>query len=220
MRYVLSFIILGHLMIFLSAEHLCAQDIAIKYSYDQAGRLIKATYPKGGTIEYSYDKAGNMLSKSMKKADLPQPVVNIQGVPQSPFSVNKVNLNINGTNISKYKYKLNNGSWSAAKHVNASIALEGLSDGKHSLLVLCADEYGVWQDESHAVKATWLVDAVLAGDVNANGSLDLKDAILAMQVILGMQTDEDIDPGADSDGDDQIGLPELVHILQKLSLEG
>lgn len=37
----------------------------ISYSYDQAGRLIKAAYSTGLVIEYSYDPAGNLLQRTV-----------------------------------------------------------------------------------------------------------------------------------------------------------
>jgi uncharacterized protein (TIGR03437 family) len=35
----------------------------VQYSYDDAGRLIKAAYANGNVISYTYDKAGNLLSR-------------------------------------------------------------------------------------------------------------------------------------------------------------
>jgi YD repeat-containing protein len=35
----------------------------VKYSYDDAGRLILADYGNGNTIAYTYDNAGNLLSR-------------------------------------------------------------------------------------------------------------------------------------------------------------
>lgn len=37
----------------------------ISYTYDDAGRLIKAAYGNGKAIEYHYDNAGNLLSKKV-----------------------------------------------------------------------------------------------------------------------------------------------------------
>ncbi|MBI4447239.1 MAG: hypothetical protein HY645_15210 [Acidobacteria bacterium] len=40
----------------------------IKYTYDDAGRLVKADYEKGISIAYSYDNAGNLLSRKIQLA--------------------------------------------------------------------------------------------------------------------------------------------------------
>ncbi|MGH9723217.1 MAG: RHS repeat domain-containing protein [Bryobacteraceae bacterium] len=38
---------------------------AVNYSYDAAGRLIKADYGNGKSIAYTYDKAGNLLKREV-----------------------------------------------------------------------------------------------------------------------------------------------------------
>ena len=58
------------------------------------------------------------------------------------------------------------------------------------------------------------------GDVNGDGTVDLTDAILALQVISGLDP-EGIDPeyatsGADVNGDCKIGWEEVVYILQRV----
>ena len=45
------------------AESQAVFAAAINYSYDSAGRLIKADYGAAGSISYTYDKAGNLLSR-------------------------------------------------------------------------------------------------------------------------------------------------------------
>ena len=58
------------------------------------------------------------------------------------------------------------------------------------------------------------------GDVNGDGGVDLADAILALQVISGLNPGG-IDPdyatsGADVNGDCKIGWEEVVYILQRV----
>jgi uncharacterized protein (TIGR03437 family) len=38
---------------------------AVNYTYDAAGRLIKAVYDNGSTVSYTYDSAGNLISRSV-----------------------------------------------------------------------------------------------------------------------------------------------------------
>ncbi len=56
---------------------------------------------------------------------------------------------------------------------------------------------------------------MLPGDVNSDEHVDLKDAVLALQVMDGMSPS--IPDGRDGDvnNDDKIGLEEAVYILQK-----
>jgi len=37
----------------------------VNYSYDAAGRLVRASYPGGATISYTYDPAGNLLRREV-----------------------------------------------------------------------------------------------------------------------------------------------------------
>ncbi len=37
----------------------------VNYSYDDAGRLVQASYPSGATISYTYDPAGNLLRREV-----------------------------------------------------------------------------------------------------------------------------------------------------------
>ena len=60
---------------------------------------------------------------------------------------------------------------------------------------------------------TMLTDAV--GDVNNDGTVDLKDVIAALQVVTGLSPAEIIKE-ADADGDGKIGLSEALHILRRL----
>ena len=42
----------------------------VNYSYDDAGRLIKATYDQEKSISYTYDNAGNLLNRTIADACL------------------------------------------------------------------------------------------------------------------------------------------------------
>ncbi len=79
-----------------------------------------------------------------------------------------------------------------------------------------------------ALKVTPLVDPSKAstqslfsiiekGDINNDGTVDLKDAILAVQVMSGMQPSTRIFKQADVNNDHKIGIEEIIYILQKIS---
>jgi len=66
-------------------------------------------------------------------------------------------------------------------------------------------------------------DAVLKGDLNGDNVVNLADAILATQVLSGykpeqVRTDYAVS-GTDVNGDNRIGMEELVYILQKTAGE-
>ena len=56
----------------------------------------------------------------------------------------------------------------------------------------------------------------LKGDLNGDGNVNLADAILALQVLAGLNADE-IHLSADVNEDGKIGLAEVIYILQKVA---
>ncbi len=60
------------------------------------------------------------------------------------------------------------------------------------------------------------IDVPEKGDVNGSLKADLADAVLALQVVAGMNPD-DVYAEADVNGDQKIGLEEVVYILKALS---
>jgi hypothetical protein len=55
------------------------------------------------------------------------------------------------------------------------------------------------------------------GDLNNDRTVDLMDAVLAAQIITGIKPSETLYKQADIDGDERIGIEELIYILQKIS---
>ena len=55
------------------------------------------------------------------------------------------------------------------------------------------------------------------GDVNDDSSVDLADAILALQVMAGIEPSATAHKEADVNGDNKIGIEEVIYILQKVS---
>jgi len=53
---------------------------AIRYSYDDAGRLTTVTYANGTAITYSYDKAGNLLRRSITNSQSSNPQISAGGI--------------------------------------------------------------------------------------------------------------------------------------------
>lgn len=56
------------------------------------------------------------------------------------------------------------------------------------------------------------------GDVNRDDNVTLADAILALKVACNLDAGgESVSIGADVNGDDKIGMAEVVYILQKVA---
>lgn len=58
---------------------------------------------------------------------------------------------------------------------------------------------------------------ILPGDINNDGVVNLTDAILALQVSSAVNIMARVYNEADVNGDQKIGLPEMIFILQKAS---
>jgi hypothetical protein len=56
----------------------------------------------------------------------------------------------------------------------------------------------------------------LNGDISGDGKVDLSDAILALQLMVGINPAQTIYKTADVNGDEKIGMEEAVYILKKI----
>jgi len=57
----------------------------------------------------------------------------------------------------------------------------------------------------------------LLGDINSDDEVDLKDVIMGVQMLAGMEPTGTVDRAADVNDDDQIGIEEVIYILQDFS---
>ncbi len=55
------------------------------------------------------------------------------------------------------------------------------------------------------------------GDINADGKIDLKDAIIALKVTAGLSVNQKIYPAEEPTGDEKIGTDDAIFILKKLA---
>jgi len=55
------------------------------------------------------------------------------------------------------------------------------------------------------------------GDYNKDGNIDLKDAILPLQIMTGQSLAEVVYGSADINGDGKIGLEKVIYILQTIA---
>jgi len=86
--------------------------------------------------------------------------------------------------------------------------------GPWDAISVCADaneEVDELNEDNNCVDFNW--PPILKGDVNGDRSVDLADAILAIQVLTGVNP-AGILLEADVNGDGKIGLEEAIYILQ------
>ena len=61
------------------------------------------------------------------------------------------------------------------------------------------------------------VHTVFPGDINDDGNIDLTDAILALHIVSGIDSSQNIYRAADVNGDGKTGIQEVIYIFQKIS---
>ena len=79
----------------------------------------------------------------------------------------------------------------------------------------------VFDDKGASKKSTPLTIRVNLpkGDLNADGKVDLKDAIIALKITAGLSVNQKIYPETEPTGDGKIGLDDAIFILRKLAQE-
>jgi hypothetical protein len=89
------------------------------------------------------------------------PAATILNAPTGTVPYCEVDITVDGTDVVAYKYKLDNGTWSAetpvATHIILSCSDNPLSDGPHTLYVIGRDTAVNWQLEANATTASWTV---------------------------------------------------------------
>ena len=74
----------------------------VNYTYDSAGRMIKADYGSAGVITYTYDKAGNLLSRVVAGATTgngPNITLVANAFGDTPLIAPNTWVEIKGTNL-------------------------------------------------------------------------------------------------------------------------
>ena len=91
----------------------------------------------------------------------PPPIATLSGEPRSPTPFTTATFIVGGSNVVSYKFKLNNGAFSAETPVATPIALSGLVDGGTNVVsVIGKSSAGAWQDTNSAtVSKIWLVNS-------------------------------------------------------------
>ncbi|MCK9364544.1 MAG: Ig-like domain-containing protein [Syntrophales bacterium] len=148
----------------------------VTYSTDTSWSVTISSLTEGNNaiVFRAIDAAGNetALEKTIM-LDTTPPVAEISGLPGSPTMLTGATLNIAGTGVTTYRYKVDNGSYSQEAATSNPISLATLSDGSHTVYVIGKDAAGNWQAEGLATAVTWVVDTaapLVEGTVNDGSS--------------------------------------------------
>src|SRR5262249_54771786 len=102
----------------------------------------------------------------------------IAGEPTSPTFIHNATLTVGGPDIYAYRYRLNDGPWSAdINTINPGtsgatippIELTNLPDGTYTVHVVRKNSAGFWQPDDQATASkTWVVNSALGPHVRIN----------------------------------------------------
>jgi len=116
------------------------------------------------------------------------------GIPTAGFP--------NGSGFTRYKTKLDGGTYGAETAINTPIVLNGLGQGAHTLSVIGRNDAGFYQDDPRAfgvnaiaTTLSWTVDVTMAGDSDGDGLPD------AWETTYGLDRMDASDADIDLDGD-------------------
>jgi len=167
------------------------------------------------------DEAGNMSEIVTVSATLdnqPPDKAALLNAPNNIEYINAFSIEVSGEDITHYKFQLDGMAISEERIVSDLIQLNDLDEGFHSLIVFARDMAGNWQSENDATTLLWQIILVDHGDINNDDHIDLKDAILACNVLAGIPLSSDIFILADVSNNHQIDIADLIFILQKIAL--
>lgn len=122
----------------------------------------------GATIQSMKNNAQSRMSLVQSVLPAAPTVVRatVSGEPDSPTFLSTATLLVGGTDITQYRFRVNNGAWSADRLVNQPISLGGLTNGYYTVYVVGRNSGGTWQADADAtISKTWAVLSGLRGVV-------------------------------------------------------
>ncbi|ABQ25365.1 Ig-like domain-containing protein [Geotalea uraniireducens] len=169
--------------------------------------ISRSTLGEGGhTIAViGRDSAGNWQASETTTSwivDTIPPMAVIKDAPPDPNNRTNVNLTVGGDGVVAYRYKLDDGAYSAETPIATMINLASLAEGTHTVAVIGRDSAGNWQAEANAKIIGWMADLTVPAlsvstlpdgsftskaELNITGSVT--DANLVRSLVLNFTAD-------------------------------
>lgn len=124
---------------------------------------------------FAIDTAGNV--EAVKT--LSYVIVTLAGAPGGTTKLTSATLTVGGSGVAAYKFKLDNGAWSAETPLATKISLAGLAAGTHTVSVVGKNGSGVWQANADATTASWTVEVTppVTSASPAGGTYDVPQVV-------------------------------------------
>ena len=85
----------------------------------------------------------------------------VTGLPTGSTQARTATGTVSGYDVATYKWRIDQGAYSAESLPSQTFGIVGLSEGSHTIDVLSKDSHGVWQDANHPTSQAWKVDLTL-----------------------------------------------------------
>ena len=112
------------------------------------------------TVTDNLGNASSPLLISAFEIDTIAPTAILIGTPAAKSNLTTINITVDNTEATHYRYKLDSGSYSAETSVSTPITASGLVDGPHTISVIARDAAGNWQTQGSATTFAWSIDTV------------------------------------------------------------
>lgn len=160
----------------------------------------------------------NIASRMITRNSLPSLTITTPGA--DPVITDNSSYTFAGTTsdsdgkVTCVEYRLVGGSWhTALGTVDWNFTVTDLAMGDNVVEVCAKDNYN-----DHSSTASRTIIRAIKGDINGDADIAIDDAILALQVMSGIDiAGQDIIIGADVNEDGKIGMEEVIYVLQKVS---
>lgn len=106
-------------------------------------------------------------------------------------------------------YRLDRAAFVGSGGISSSLSFRLTGSAAQSAPTAASASYRMLSGLRHELLRT-----IAAGDIDGDGAIDLRDAILALGILTSLLAAE-MAPEADADGDGRPGLPEVIHILRQ-----
>jgi len=178
------------------------------------------TFTENGELVFEFkDTSGNTgTAKAMVDwIDKTAPIAVLADVPSGKLYSDSVNITVSGTDVTHYKYKLDNETYSQKTDIDKKIQLTDLAEGPHIISVIGSDIVGNWQPQSNVTKAEWENEIVIPVDFNQDKSINLIDVTIGLKV-LSVHGNQPINiPTYIIDDNGALGIDEITYALQEIS---
>lgn len=140
----------------------------------------------------------------------------VDGIPENEGDTELTGISVTGDKLYQYKYALDNSEYSEPIAIanDTLIDLKNIEKGMHHIYIIACDQDEKW---GYLGMVSWLVNSGVPGDVDNDGHLTLKDAVMTLHIVSGAGgPGNNKKAGCDLNKDGKIGVDDAGHVLRQI----